>query len=77
MRLLRPKLVIPVGTLAIEQVLGHTGKLVDVVGQKLSTRYHGVSVDVVCLPWLSRRRSIPTLETAAGVHALFPSTISN
>src|SRR5690606_20635082 len=30
--ILRPELVIPVGALAIAEVLGHRGKLVDVVG---------------------------------------------
>jgi len=48
--LLRPKLVIPVGTLAIEQVLGHKGPLVDVVGRAVRARYHGVEMDAVCLP---------------------------
>jgi uracil-DNA glycosylase len=48
--LLRPSLVIPVGTLAIEQVLGHSGPLVEVVGRTLQVRYHGQDVDVIPLP---------------------------
>ncbi len=48
--LLQPRLVIPVGTLAIEQVLGHKGPLADVVGRLERTRYHGVEMDAVCLP---------------------------
>jgi len=48
--LLRPRLVIPVGRLAIEQVLGKGVRLDEVVGKRLSTRYHGIPVDVVCLP---------------------------
>src|SRR5512140_266549 len=48
--ILQPKLVIPVGTLAVEQVLGHKGPLADVVGRAVRTRYHGVEMDAVCLP---------------------------
>jgi uracil-DNA glycosylase len=48
--LLQPKLVLPVGTMAIEQVLGHTGPLKEVVGQKLRQAWLGVPVDVICLP---------------------------
>ncbi len=47
---LRPRLVIPVGRLAIEQVLGSEEPLAAVVGRKLRARYHGVDADVVCLP---------------------------
>jgi uracil-DNA glycosylase len=49
-QILRPKLVLPVGTLAIEQVLGHKGPLRDVVGTSRRVVYHGVEVDVVALP---------------------------
>lgn len=45
-----PALVLPVGTLAIEAVLGHKGPLVGVVGAQRSARYHGVDVDVIALP---------------------------
>ncbi len=47
---LAPRVVIPVGTLAIAQVLGATKKLDAVVGEELRARYHGVDVDVLCLP---------------------------
>lgn len=47
---LRPKLVIPVGTLAIAEVLGHTGQLVDVIGTVHRVRYHKVLTDVLPLP---------------------------
>lgn len=47
---LRPRLILPVGTLAIEQVLGHKGPLVDVIGGQQRVRYHGVEADVICLP---------------------------
>jgi uracil-DNA glycosylase len=49
-RALRPSLVIPVGTLAIAEVLGHNGPLAEVVGQVRQTRYHGQAVDVIALP---------------------------
>jgi len=48
--LLKPRLVLPVGTLAIEQVLGQKGPLADVVGTVLQVKYHGVDTDVVALP---------------------------
>ncbi len=48
--ILRPRLVMPVGTLAIEQVLGRKVPLVEVVGVPLAGRYHGVPCDILCLP---------------------------
>ncbi|MEO7112850.1 MAG: uracil-DNA glycosylase family protein [Polyangiaceae bacterium] len=48
--ILAPRLVIPVGALAISQVLGDFGKLTDVIGSSRKTRYHGVDVDVIALP---------------------------
>ena len=48
--ILRPRLILPVGGLAIEQVLGHKGPLSEVVGVQRSARYHGVEADVICLP---------------------------
>ncbi|HEY8375638.1 MAG TPA: uracil-DNA glycosylase family protein [Nannocystis sp.] len=48
--ILQPRLLIPVGTLAIEQVLGHTGPLVDVVGDVRRVLYHGVEADAIALP---------------------------
>ncbi len=48
--LLKPRLLLPVGTLAIEQVLGSKGPLVNVVGTLQRVRYHGLDVDVICLP---------------------------
>jgi len=47
---LRPRLLIPVGKLAIGQVLGEAPPLAEVIGRKLRLRYHGVTSDVVCLP---------------------------
>lgn len=50
-RLLRPRLVIPVGRLAIEQVFGRKiAKLDQVVGQVHAVSYHGHQVDCIPLP---------------------------
>jgi uracil-DNA glycosylase len=46
----QPTLILPIGTLAIEQVLGHKGPLVDVVGQLRRVTWHGVEADVIALP---------------------------
>jgi uracil-DNA glycosylase len=48
--ILQPKLVIPVGALAIEQTLGRAQKLATVVGTISRVKYHGVEVDVIALP---------------------------
>jgi len=48
--ILEPRLVLPVGTMAIEQVIGHKGPLVEVIGKQLRADYHGREVDVICLP---------------------------
>ena len=49
-QILKPDLVIPVGTLAISQVLGHGGPLVEIIGKKLRVDYHGVKMDAIALP---------------------------
>jgi uracil-DNA glycosylase len=49
-QILEPELILPVGTLAIEQVLGEKGPLKDVVGSVRHARYHGRDVDVIALP---------------------------
>jgi len=48
--ILRPRLVIPVGRLAIAEVLGHGGPLAEVIGRILRVGYHGVEMDAVPLP---------------------------
>jgi len=50
LEILRPRLVIPVGRLAIEQVLGRGVRLEELVGRRVRTRWHGIPMDVVCLP---------------------------
>ena len=48
--ILRPRLVIPVGRLAIQEVLGHREPIAAVVGHELRAQFHGVHVDVIPLP---------------------------
>jgi uracil-DNA glycosylase len=48
--ILRPRLVLPVGRLAIQEVLGHTEPIAAVVGRELHARFHGVELDVIPLP---------------------------
>lgn len=60
--ILSPELVLPVGTLAIEQVLGPKAKLVNVVGAELRARYHDVEVTVIALPHPSGVSSWPKME---------------
>jgi uracil-DNA glycosylase len=48
--ILKPALILPVGGLAVEQVLGHKGPLASVIGERRRARYHGVETDVICLP---------------------------
>ena len=49
-RILRPRLVIPVGKLAIAQIFPGTGQLADVVGRVHRTTFHGRELDVIPLP---------------------------
>jgi uracil-DNA glycosylase len=49
-QILRPRLVLPVGRLAIAEVLGSAEPLAGVVGRQLRTHYHGLEVDVIPLP---------------------------
>jgi uracil-DNA glycosylase len=49
-QVLRPRLILPVGGVAIEQVLGHRGPLAEVVGQARRVRFHDVEADAICLP---------------------------
>jgi uracil-DNA glycosylase len=50
LEILRPRLVLPVGRLAIQEVLGHQEPIAAVVGRQLRTTFHGVDVDVIPLP---------------------------
>ena len=48
--ILEPELVVAVGTVAIERVLGEKGPLAEVVGKMRRARWHGRMVDVIALP---------------------------
>ena len=48
--LVRPELIIPVGKLAIAQILPEANQLADVVGTLHRARFHGREVDVAPLP---------------------------
>ncbi len=81
--ILRPTLVIPVGTLAISEVLGHTGPLIEVIGDVRRVKYHGADVDVIALPhpsgastWHRVEPGISLLKKALGKLAQHPSMIA-
>lgn len=48
--ILRPTLVIPVGTMAIAEVLGHTGRLTEVIGTTARANVFGTQMDAIALP---------------------------
>jgi uracil-DNA glycosylase len=82
-QILQPQLIIPVGGLAIEQVLAHKGPLVDVIGVQRSVRYHGVDTDVICLPhpsgvstWHRVEPGITLLARALELVARHPAFVS-
>jgi uracil-DNA glycosylase len=60
--IVRPELVIAVGTLAIERVLGAKVPLVDVVGTLRRATWHGRELDVVALPHPSGASPWPRIE---------------
>ncbi len=67
LQILKPKLILPVGKLAISQVLGsnayRSGSLLtEVVGVQLKATYYGQTADVVCLPHPSGLSSWPKVE---------------
>lgn len=49
-QILRPRLLIPVGTLAISQVLGESVPLAEIVGTVQRVTYHGHTMDSIALP---------------------------
>jgi uracil-DNA glycosylase len=48
--ILQPRLVLPVGRLAISEVLGQEAPLAIMVGRSFRLEYHGVETDVIPLP---------------------------
>ena len=78
--ILKPELVLPVGTLAIEQVLGEKGPLRDVIGTVRRIAYHGRDVDVIALPhpsgastWHRMEPGITLLRQALALVAKHPA----
>lgn len=55
MDILKPKVLIAVGKLAIEEVLGHKVKLDDVVGEEIQINFCGHEIKVIPLPHPSGR----------------------
>lgn len=61
--LLSPELVIPIGRLAIAEVLGEAGfRLEQVIGRDFRRPFHGVTVDVIPLPHPSGLSAWPKVE---------------
>jgi len=69
MSLVRPRLVVPVGKLAIAQVLAGAGagQLADVVGRIHRATYHGQAVDVAPLPHPSGASTWHRIEPGKGL----------
>jgi uracil-DNA glycosylase len=66
-QLLRPHLVLPVGTLAIERVVGHRGKLLEVVGKQLRVEFLGQAMDAIPLPHPSGASTWHRMEPGKGL----------
>jgi uracil-DNA glycosylase len=49
-RILQPRLVIPVGKLAITQLVPDADKLADIIGGEQRITFHGFEVDMIALP---------------------------
>jgi uracil-DNA glycosylase len=47
--ILRPKLVIPIGKLAIQRFVAFD-KLTDIIGKQMAVTFHGYTFDIVPLP---------------------------
>jgi uracil-DNA glycosylase len=81
-KVLRPKLLLPVGSMAIEQVLQQKGPLKDFVGKTLQRAFLGSEVDIICLPhpsgastWHRMEPGIGLLQQALGLVAKHPAVI--
>ncbi len=80
--ILRPRLVLPVGRLAIQEVLGHTEPIAAVVGRARRAMFHGVDVDVIALPhpsgastWFKLEPGRTLLEEALRLVAAHPEVV--
>jgi uracil-DNA glycosylase len=79
--ILEPELVLPVGSLAIGEVLGEKRPLAEVVGAVRRATYHGRNVDVIALPhpsgastWHRTEPGKTLLEKALRLVAKHPAT---
>jgi uracil-DNA glycosylase len=77
--ILRPRLVLPVGRLAIREVLGEERPLAEVVGTLRRVRFHGVPADAIPLPhpsgastWFKLEPGKALLERALALLAAHP-----
>jgi uracil-DNA glycosylase len=82
-QLLRPRLILPVGTLAIAEVMGHDGGLAAVVGTQHRLRFEGRMADVIPLPhpsgastWHRMEPGKTLLARALGLVAAHPAVRS-
>jgi uracil-DNA glycosylase len=78
--ILRPRLVLPVGRLAIREVLGEERPLADVVGTVQRVRFHGLRVEAIPLPhpsgastWFKLEPGKTLLERALALVAAHPA----
>ncbi len=76
---LRPRLVIPIGKMAIDQFL-EFDKLVDVIGQSFRVRRHGVTFELIALPhpsglnvWNHREPGRALIDRALGLIKTHPA----
>jgi uracil-DNA glycosylase len=78
LELLQPTLVMPIGRLAIAEVLDRSRfQLADVVGQTFGARYHGLDVDVIPLPHPSGLSAWPKIEPGKTLLATALSLLSD
>lgn len=80
LEVLQPELLLPVGTLAISEVLGESRPLVEVIGKKMRLRFHGQLMDCIALPhpsgastWHRTEPGKTLLRKALGLIARHPS----
>jgi len=81
-KILRPRLLLPVGSMAIEQVLGEKGPLTQFVGKPIHREWLGMPVDILCLPhpsgastWHRMEPGIGLLKKALSLVAKHPAVI--
>jgi uracil-DNA glycosylase len=80
--ILQPRLVLPVGRLAISEVLGHTAPIAEVVGRQLRVHLHGVDADAIPLPhpsgastWFKVEPGRTLLDRALALVAAHPEVV--